>query len=596
MTILLLVAVASLLLIAFSEYLGERVGVVAPVILLAVGMGIGSIPQVPTIEVPPDILIEAVLPPLLFSAAVSMPTQDFRRNLGAISSLAIALVIVSSLAVGAFLHVMLDLDYATAIALGAIMSPTDAVATSIIKRQGVSRRVVTILEGEGLMNDAAALVLLRAAVSALAGSVSLWHIAGNFVWSIVSALIVGFIIGHLSIRLRRLIHEEHSSTIIAFTVPFLASIPTEHIGGSGLVAAVMAGLVTSRHKTLKLTPSARNVDTQTWGSIGLVLESAVFLLMGIQLPALAEDFTFEEETWGFAFLIAIACIVLLLVLRTALVFLTSHWINTSLEHQLRIAPRAEGLHNRMQAALAEGEPVVVRGRLIPAPFSKRLTARIARGLTDIRYYTSAPLGPRECGIIVWSGMRGAVTLAAAQTLPLGLPDRGFYLVLAFLVASISLVLQGVSLPWVLRVLKPALATPVSTADVRAIRSKLHDAAEHVPVPPALEAMLGHVHPETLWVQLVQWQHSHTPIGMSADDPREIAELQRVKVLTIRYAIALVEAQRVALVGLRNAGHVEADVFTHALKILDSDQVRLEIHLSAALAGVEDTVEDSLTQG
>lgn len=185
-------------------------------------------------------------------------------------------------------------------------------------------------------------------------------------------------------------------------------------------------------------------------------------------------------------------------------------------------------------------------------------------------------------------------MAAAQTLPLWLTDRSLFLVLAFVVAALSLVVQGVSLPWVITLLRPALASPVSSADVRSIRAQLHTAADHVPAPAELTELLGDIHPETLWRQLVEWQHSHTPIGHSANDPREIAEQQRVKVLTIGHAITLIEAQRAALVGLRDAGHVEADLYTHALKILDYDQLRLEIHLSAALAGVEEAVEDSLT--
>lgn len=595
MTLLLLIVVASLLVIAFSEYLGERLGLVTPVILLAVGITVGLLPQMPAIEISPDLLIEAILPPLLFSAAVQMPTRDFRRNLGSISSLAIALVIVSSLTVGAFLHFTLGINYATAIALGAIMSPTDAVATTIVKRQGISRRVITILEGEGLMNDAAALVLLRAAIVAIGGSVSLWQVAGSFFWSIFGALIVGFLVGHVSLALRERVHEEHASTIIAFSVPFLASIPTEHLGASGLVAAVVAGLVTSRHMPVRLSPATRNVSAQTWGTVGLILESSVFLLMGVQLSALMADFSYEEETWAFVLALALACVLILIVVRTAIVFMTSYWISASLAQKEKVLPRAQNLSDRLDEALAAGDPLVVRGRELPSRGAAFLISRIRRSPADYGYYTNAPLGPREDALIVWSGMRGAVTLAAAQTLPLWLADRGLYLVLAFAVATISLVVQGVTLPIVIRLLKPATATPVTTSDVRAIRKRLHDAADHVPVPTELEAMLGEVHPETLWKQLIHWQHSHTPIGHSADDPREIAQLQRLKVMVICHAIELVKAQRVALVAQMDAGFVDADVYMHVMKTLDSDQLRLEIHLSAALAGVEDAVEDEITQ-
>lgn len=596
MTFLLLIFVAVLLIIALTEYLGERLGLVTPILLLAIGIGVGMLPQVPAVEISPDILIEVILPPLLFSAAVQMPIQDFRRNLGSISSLSIALVVLSALIVGAFLHFALDISYATAIALGAVMSPTDAVATSIVKRQGVHRRVITILEGEGLMNDAAALVLLRAAIVAIAGSVSLAQIAVQFVWSIIGALIIGYVVGHASLWLRCRVHQAHASTIIAFSVPFLASIPAEHFGTSGLVAAVVAGLVTSRNMALVLSPATRNVGTQTWGTLGLLLESVVFLSMGIQLSALLGDFAYEDESWLFVVAVALASVILILLVRTVVVLLTSHWMNTSLQHKKRVAPRAAHFNERLDQALNAGDPVVVRGRSVSSRTGQRLSAWIDRTLADLGYYTNAPMGPREDGVIIWSGMRGAVTLAAAQTLPLWLPNRGLYLVLAFAVATFSLVIQGLTLPWVIQLLRPASAAAVTTDDVRAIRTQLHDAAEDVPVPPELESLLGDVHPETLWAQLIQWQHSHTPIGDGADDPREIAELQRVKVLTICYAIDLVKAQRRALVSECDSGYVDTHVYAHALKILDSDQLRLEIHLAAALAGVEDTVDDSLTHG
>lgn len=595
MTVFLLIVVASLLVIAFSQYLGDRFGLVAPVILLAVGIGAGLLPQLPDIQVSPDILIMAILPPLLFSAAVQMPTRDFRRNLGSISSLAIALVILTSLTVGVFFHYTLNIDYPTAVALGAVMSPTDAVATTIVKRQGVSRRVITILEGEGLMNDAAALVLLRAAIVAITGTVSVWQMALNFVWSIVGAMVIGFVVGHVSLAVRERVQEEHASTIITFTVPFLASIPTEQVGASGLVAAVVAGLVTSHHMTLRLSPATRNVSAQTWGTIGLVLESTVFLLMGVQLSALIVGFRYEEATWTFTLTLAVSCIALLLVVRAALVFLTAYFIKVYQSRSRQVLPHARLVSGRVGRALASDQSARGRGRRLSSRVASFFSNRLSRSLSDCGYYEAAPLGPREDAIIVWSGMRGAVTLAAAQTLPLWLGDRGVYLVLAFAVATISLVVQGLTLPFIIRVVKPALASPVTSVDVRSIRHKLYHAADHVPVPAELQDMLGEVHPETLWNQLVHWQHSHKPIGESADDPRELAQIQRMKAMTVCHAIELVKAQRQALVAQRDAGQVNADVFMHVLKILDSDQLRLEIHLMAVNAGVADAVEDEITR-
>ena len=183
------------------------------------------------------------MPPLLYSASVSMPALNFRREFGAISGL--SFVVVSSLVVGAaFAWLIPGLGLAWGIALGAIVSPTDAVATSIVKRAGAPSRVVTILEGESLLNDAIALVIMRAAIAGAAVSVSLWGVLYSFVYSIAVARIVGFVVGHLNLLVRARVEEASVNTAISFTVPFLAAIPAEELGASGLVAAVVAGLIT----------------------------------------------------------------------------------------------------------------------------------------------------------------------------------------------------------------------------------------------------------------------------------------------------------------------------------------------------------------
>ena len=143
---------------------------------------------------------------------------------------------------------------ALGIAVGAIMSPTDTVATIVVRKQGVAERLVTIMEGEGLINDASALVILRSALAAAAGTVSLWQVGGDFLWAVVGAVLVGWVVGRVTIWLRGQAKEPTTSTVISLTVPFLASVPAEQLGASGLVAAVVAGLVTSKEVARRVPP------------------------------------------------------------------------------------------------------------------------------------------------------------------------------------------------------------------------------------------------------------------------------------------------------------------------------------------------------
>src|SRR4051794_23892871 len=174
--------VAAVVGIVAVTRLAPRVGVAAPLLLVVLGVAASFVPGAPPIEIEPEWILAGILPPLLYSSAVSMPGMDFRRDFGAIGGLSVVLVVISAVVLGVFFSKALDLGLAEGIALGAVVSPTDAVATSITRRLGVSPRLVTVLEGESLLNDASALVLLRSAIAATAGAVSLWGVFGDFVY------------------------------------------------------------------------------------------------------------------------------------------------------------------------------------------------------------------------------------------------------------------------------------------------------------------------------------------------------------------------------------------------------------------------------
>ena len=319
---LLIVAVMGLLVISAAATLGPRLGFAAPLLLVVVGIGASLLPFVPEVHIEPEWILSGVLPPLLYSAAVSMPSMNFRREFTAISGLSFVLVVLSSLVVGVvFAWLVPGLGLAWGIALGAIVSPTDAVATSIVKRAGAPTRVVTILEGESLLNDATALVILRAAIAAGAAavSVSLWGVLGSFVYSIVVAGIIGFAVGHLNLLVRARVGEASVNTAISFTVPFLAAIPAEELGASGLVAAVVAGLATGHHAPQFLSPQHRLSDSQNWRTVELILEGAVFLTMGLELSAIIGDVGTDSKSIGVAVGLAAVALLLTILVRAAYV-------------------------------------------------------------------------------------------------------------------------------------------------------------------------------------------------------------------------------------------------------------------------------------
>ncbi len=219
--------------------IAPRIKISAPLLLVVIGVVVSVQPLVspPVVEVDAELVLAGVLPLLLFAAARSMPATNFRRNLSSITGLSITLVVISTLALGAMFSAMLPgLGLAGGIAMGAILSPTDAVATSIVKKLGVAPRVVALLDGEAMLNDASALVLLRAAIAAMATSVSISSVAGTFALSVLVATSIGITVGHLTLRIRRRISEPTVNTLLSFAVPFIAYQPmpsTTRRGRSG---------------------------------------------------------------------------------------------------------------------------------------------------------------------------------------------------------------------------------------------------------------------------------------------------------------------------------------------------------------------------
>ncbi|WP_193636194.1 cation:proton antiporter [Brachybacterium subflavum] len=446
MTLPIALAVAAIIVICATDVIAPRVRTAAPLILVGIGILVSVIPGVPAVEIEPELILEVILPPLLYASAVRMPAISFRRDIYPISALSIILVITSSLALGGlFAWLIPGVSYVWGVALGAVLSPTDAVATSIIRGGRVPGRVVTILEGESLLNDATALVILRTAIVATASGFSLAGALGSFAWSLVVAIIIGALVAAVSFAVRKHIESATVNTALTFTLPFIASVPTEMLGSSGLVAAVVAGLITGTLDPRVLPPRHRMSSAENWASIQLLLEGFVFLTMGLQITTVLESLHADS----FGILAGLGLTALALVVTLAV---RSLLVRTLLKRLRRSRVRGEAMNERieaMQRMIDAGEEIRMprrggprRGESVTVKNTELFATRLRRARADSGYYSRQDLGRSEGMMLVWGGMRGAVTVAAAQTLPASVPHRPLLVFVAFAVATLSLLIQG----------------------------------------------------------------------------------------------------------------------------------------------------------
>jgi len=574
----LALAILAIVVISVATAIAPKVRIAGPLILVMVGIAVSLLPFVPPVEVDPEFIIVGVLPPLLYSAAVNLPAVEFRRDFGPVVGLSVLLVVMSAVALAFFFQAVLpQLDFMLALALGAILSPTDAVATSIVKRLGISSRVVTLLEGESLLNDATSLVLLRTAVaaSAVGASTVVQEVegvarpgfVGAFVWGVIAALIVGGIIGWVNLRVRALISNPAANTAIGFVVPFAAYLPTEQLGGSGLVAAVVAGIVTGQGSARWFTPDQRLSDQVNWRTVELVLEGAVFLVMGLELKEIVRaNGESEEGIWHGVWLAAVALAIVLLVRTAYVTFIV--WLQS---RRARVRQRRVGeIERRLNHVATEPPRASARGRRNPEHVERRmdlLRRRVRTMLADIDYYNASPLGWKHGTVIVWAGMRGVVTLAAAQTLPHDTPQRALLVFVAFLVAVGSLMLQGFTLPALVRLLR--IHPPDESLD-RAQQKRLDDELREAAASALSETTHrrdGTPYPAELTAR----------VGKRLTRPPEDDETGLTRDL-LELRITMIEAMRARLVELSSGGEFSSETLRHALAELDADQVSLELRL------------------
>lgn len=581
---LLLIGAAALVGVVAVSILANRIRVAAPLILVVLGIGIGFLPFVPLFSVPPEVILVAVLPPLLYSAAVNVPVVDLRRNIGPIAGLSVVLVIVSAFIIGALLHwVVPAIPFAAAVALGAVVAPTDAVAaTSIGKRLGMPPRLVTILEGESLVNDATSLVLLRTAIAATAGSFVFWEAVGLFAYAVVGGIVVGLLIGAVSVWIRSQLNNPVYDTVISFAVPFLAFVPAEVLGASGVLSVVVTGLFSGHQAAKKFSAKARTNERLNWRTAQFVLEHGVFLLMGLELHALVTDVEGSPVPLAHTGVLGLGVVVVLILLRMAFMGPMLLMLRRSVSrHEARVAGAnrfAAIQRYRIKRAPGDGTETQ-QMRLVRAERHER------RSTADLEHAREQGLDWRGALTLSWSGMRGVVTLAAAQSIPTEVPYRSQLVLIAFMVAVATLLLHGLSLPAVIRKLRPS--GPSVSDQNQQLLALYHDLAE-----AGAQARAAAVSAEERRAQAdPQWpapsdrikQRTITsvhdaiiPLQLSLQPTeRHIAtqgQLESEQYLRIAHAI--LDAQRDALLEERAIGQYDSAAIQAAEQALDAHELRL----------------------
>lgn len=407
----------SIILLLLAIMLGlsaiaEKVKLPYPILLVIAGISVGFIPGMPKIELDPEVVFLLFLPPMLYDAAFNISNIEFKRNRDTIMTLAFALVFMTACGIAVLAHYLIPgMDWGLSFVLGAILSATDAVAAmSITKGLKISHKTMTILEGESLINDASGLIAYRLAVAAVAGSsFVLWKAGLQFFMLIIGGGIVGFILGKALRFILKFTH--HKGTVaVSFTLlmPFIAYLVAEELHVSGVIAVVILGFLISNLSRKPVSGEFRIAYRSIWDIIVFILNGLIFVLIGIEFPYVIEniDHSLILPLIGYSFLI---CLVALII--------------------------------RM-------------GRI----FLQRVNLERAFRRQSIRRNKLALLNWKECLIIGWSGMRGIVSLATALALPVTLsdgsafPQRDIIIFIAVVVVLITLVLQGLSLPYLVKVL------------------------------------------------------------------------------------------------------------------------------------------------
>jgi monovalent cation/hydrogen antiporter len=516
-----IVALALIVAVAAMLAAAPALRIPYPILLVLGGLAIGFVPGMPEFELDPELVFFGVLPPLLYSTAFFTSLRELRANSRPIGLLAVGLVLVTTVGVAVIAHTVIDgFSWGSAFVLGAIVSPTDPLAaTSIARRFGVPRKLVTIVEGESLVNDGTGLVLYRVAVAAVvAGSFSAFYTGGLFLVSAGGGVAVGLAVGWVVRQVRRRLDNPPAEITISLLTGYVAFIPADLIGVSAVLSAVSAGIYLGWHTPELTNAQVRLQGLAVWEIVQYLLNALLFVLIGLQLPVVVDalgDFS-EATLLGYA-----ACVSLTVIaVRFAWVFAVLH------------APKW-----------------------------------IARRMSNWR----------GAVFLSWAGMRGAVSLAAALALPLEtdagvpFPGRELILFLTFSVILATLVGQGLTLPYLIRLLG---VEDDGIEDREDAKARVHVAEAAL---ARLEELLSEdwVRDDTAERVRGAYRFRTSRFQARLDDGDDGAIESRSQDYQ-RLRRELLDAERQALVDLRRSGAISNDVWLRVGRDLDLEDERLDL--------------------
>ncbi|WP_404312627.1 cation:proton antiporter [Agrococcus terreus] len=569
---LTVMAVVAVVIIGFVSHFASRIGVAAPLALVVVGVVLALVPGTPEIELETELILTVVLPPLLYAAALQVPFVEFRRNLRVIAFLSVVLVVVSAAAAGLVVHALLEgVGLALALALGAVVSPPDAVAAiSLGKRLGLPPRIVTILEGEGLVNDATALVLLSTALSVATADQGLaldgWHLASDFAWAVAGAVLVGWLVGTVAVRLRARVRESVLDAAVSLVVPFVAFLVAEHIAASGVVAVVVAGIVVGNGGAYRIRAAHRRAEGVNWRTFTMLVENGVFLLMGYLLPPVVVAVEEGPQSLGAVVGIGLVVTAVLIALRLAVMPLLLWSIRARAG---KLERRQEVAADRMAAAderFGTVDDPRIRTRL------DRFRGRVDRSQHDVTAERDGALGWRDGVVLGLVGMRGVVTIAAAQTLPGEHPLYEPLVLIAFVVAVATLLPQGLLLPVVVRRLRLERDVDVSErTQLMRLLERLQAVGAEAIDEAARDDEVDRRAAAELRRRIDDRSAKADAVAGAADDESRLALIRRIQALQ-RVEI---DAERAALDCERRRGEFSSEAIAQVLAALDDQEIRLE---------------------
>ncbi len=493
----------------------RRISAPWPVLLVLTGLGLTLLPQFGHVEIEPDLVLMVFLPPLLFGAAWYTPVQDFRRYRRPIVLLSVGLVLFTTVVVAYTADWLIPgLPLAAAFALGAIVAPPDAIsAIAVLRPLAVPRRMLAILEGESLVNDATALTAFSVAVAAVTSGVFepgravldfLWVLSVGLVVGAVVAVVVGWIWSRLS--------DPPVEVSLSLVIPYLAYLPAEHLHGSGVIAAVTAGLLLGYRQSRILSSDARLVGASVWEWVTYTLNGFAFIIIGLELPTVLEA--------------------------------------------VRDRPT-----DQLLLWAAAVSVVVIAARFVVILPSRHLPLRIPATGPD-----ETPVSTRSAVVVSWAGMRGAVSLAAALALPFGFPERDLLIFLAFCVILVTLVGQGLTLAPLIKVLGVTGDADVAREEEEARRTSTQAALDEL--ERLREAWPAHLP----LIDRLADQFGHRMEHLSEDGEASEVEQERLEHRAILASV--LTAERSAVAEMRDRGEIDDGVLRAMERELDLEELRL----------------------